>query len=629
MIRSIGLPGTFVWALLAGGLSPARTQDSTPRDVLEGLRAGHPRLYLTAPKVEALRKGDLGRLRSDADRWLRLPPTDYPGGDLESRVTAARRVKSVAQSLGLAYLVTGEEKYALRGIQELKAAVAFPEWGRSGGTVSDLSVGEMSQGMALGYDWLYAAMSPEDRGLLRAAFRRKALDRTLELFRKKTYWTIEQSNWNPVCNCGAAMGALALAEEEPDLARALLEESLKSIAHGLTEFGIDGSFREGPGYWEYSTTALGHYFAVLQSALGRTPGLEAYPGFARTGLFPIYSSGPTGRTFNFADAHEGTLSGVTVLNWLAETFHEPVYAGFLQKFPRVRGSFEEFLWPSRPGSTPAQAGLPLDKHFRGDDLVFLRGSWEDPQAVWIGFKGGDSTVGHSHLDMGGFVLEALGERWAIDLGMGDYRWPGYWSVGGPRWEYYRVNTHGHNTIVLDGQNQKYGARAPIVAFWTTPEDAGTVADLTALYPQARSLRRGVRLLGRRRVLVQDELQADRAVRVQWGMHTRAAVELAGTRAVLSLGGKTLEAEVLEPEGARFDVANVDDQNNAPRSPSLGQYTPGVQKLSIRLPEEVASLRLRVLFRPGGDPPVPAEPRSEPLGSWPGWDAPTLPPSPKR
>ena len=42
----------------------------------------------------------------------------------------------------------------------------------------------------------------------------------------------------------------------------------------------------------------------------------------------------------------------------------------------------------------------------------------DAEALFIGFKAGDNRVNHSHLDLGTFVLDALGQRWAIDLGGG-------------------------------------------------------------------------------------------------------------------------------------------------------------------------------------------------------------------
>ena len=105
-----------------------------------------------------------------------------------------------------------------------------------------------------------------------------------------------------------------------------------------------------------------------------------------------------------------------------------------------------------PGSSPP----PLDKLFRGIDVAFFRSAGNDKDAFFVGFKGGDNKANHSHLDLGTFVLDALGQRWALDLGSDDYNLPGYF--GKQRWNYYRLRTEGHNTLTIEGENQNPEAR---------------------------------------------------------------------------------------------------------------------------------------------------------------------------
>ncbi len=75
--------------------------------------------------------------------------------------------------------------------------------------------------------------------------------------------------------------------------------------------------------------------------------------------------------------------------------------------------------------------------FRHVEAAMFRGAWDRPDAPCIAMKAGDNRANHSYLDIGGFVLEAGGERFAIDLGPDDYSLPGY-SDPRTRFGYYRL-----------------------------------------------------------------------------------------------------------------------------------------------------------------------------------------------
>ena len=177
----------------------------------------------------------------------------------------------------------------------------------------------------------------------------------------------------------------------------------------------------------------------------------------------------------------------------------------------------------------------------------MRSDWDDPQALFVGFKAGDNKANHSHLDLGSFVFDAAGARWAMDLGADDYNLPGYF--GRQRWEYYRLRTEGHNTLVLNpGQapDQDPAAVARIVRFKSTPERPYAIADLTPAYAKnARRVWRGLALLDRDKLLVQDEVQAEKPVELWWFMHTQAgiSVEQDGHAAHLHSGSAELEVRI--------------------------------------------------------------------------------------
>jgi len=320
----------------------------------------------------------------------------------------------------------------------------------------------------------------------------------------------------------------------------------------------------------------------------------------------MYFAGPTERTFNYADAGEGTGRAEEML-WLARRFDRPEFAAH-ERSMGGRPTPWHLIWFDPRGSGPAESGLPLDAVFRGIDVAFLRGAWEDPQAIFVGFKGGDNRANHSHLDLGCFVMDALGQRWALDLGPDNYNLPAYF--GNQRWTYYRLRTEGHNTLVLNGENQDPKAKAPIMAFRSTPERAYAVADLTAAYAsQAARVQRGIGLLDRQHVLIQDEVGTTAATEVLSGFLTDAEIEAEGSTARLRKGGKVMLARVIGPEGSAFEVLPAN-----PPEPQAQQ--PNVHKLAVRLADRVGETRIVVLLTPLA-PGVPEDhdPTVAPLAQW--------------
>jgi len=422
----------------------------------------------------------------------------------------------------------------------------------------------------------------------------KGLKRGLHIEQNKLYWSVFTFNWNQVCNGGLGMGALAIADEEPALCGEFLHDALESIQLAMGSFAPDGGWDEGPGYWTYATMYNVALLAGLQSALHTDFGLSQMPGFSQTGLFPIYLTSGDDHIFNFADGHDNPLNAPQLF-WLARQFHRQEFAAAKEKTDK--GNPEELLWyePSNPDSI---AALPLDKYFRHAEVVTFRGDWTNRNATYVGFKAGSNRASHGHLDLGTFVLDAEGLRWAIDLGADDYNLPGYFSKG--RWDYYRLRAEGHNTLVFGpdgpGPDQILKADTRIIDFESKPERAYAVADLSPAYTnKTESVRRGIALLDRTNVLVEDEIQGDVPRELYWFMHTPASIKLKGSQAVLSLKGKKLYAHILRPPEAVFTSMPSTPLPGSP-NPARQAANEGISVLTIHL-TNIAKTRISVLFTP--------------------------------
>ncbi|MBC7369431.1 MAG: heparinase II/III family protein, partial [Undibacterium sp.] len=449
---------------------------------------------LAAAKTDPLRASLHARIVSLAEAQLTAKPVEHVligPRLLDKSRTALSRVITGAMACRL----TGDTRFAARAKLEMLTVSAFPDWNPS----HFLDVAEMSTALALGYDWLYAYLTPAERTTIRTALLEKGIALAPVAYAggkptdKRVSFVTAHHNWNQVCNAGLLIAALALADEEPALARTVIAGARASLPLAMAAYAPDGAYPEGPGYWGYGTSYNVLALAVLENALGTDFDLGKAPAFNLTALYRLHIQSPMGLAFNYADG-AATLGAAPEYTWLAARYPQPTALAHsrallattiaTKKTDRESDRFFALhaVWfPSEIENRKSRIQNPLDIRFRGPaQLALFRSAWDDPRALFLGFKAGGNAVNHSHLDLGSFVLDADGVRWAQDLGPDGYNLPAYF--GAQRWAYFRLNNFSHNTLTPGTALQAPKAEAPIVAFTTTPSRAYAVADLTAAYP---------------------------------------------------------------------------------------------------------------------------------------------------
>lgn len=643
----VAAPGLWlaVFAMLsvigATCFASGRDSDAEARSLLNGRLAkplpDHPRLMLTAGRLERLKllleedqlmEGVWQAIRREADRTLTEDPI--------VRELEGRRLLYVTQEglkrigyLGLAFHLAGDRRYVDRAEREMLALAAFEDWNPS----HFLDVAEATAGLALGYDWLHDVLSEEPRQRVRQAIVEKGLQTS---FDDTGWWVDTANNWAQVCHGGLVLGALAVYEDHPDLARRTLERALANIHCPMNVYGPNGSYPEGPGYWLYGTLYNVILIDAMKTALGETFKLNRHRSFMASADYYLHMHGPTLRQFNYSDNAETPKMGLPMF-WFAAELGRPELLTFerrkLQEFVADQDALGFrtlpllLLWASRlRPDDPAGAGYsPNQDHTRqgltdrlprperlayidhgAAPVVSMRSGW-DADAVFAAIRGGSPDTNHAHMDVGAFVFDADGVRWAASLGVQAYhslesRGLDIWnrSQESDRWRVFRMSNHSKNTLVVDGRLQKVTGFAPIERAGLRADHPFAIVDLTPVYEgQAAVARRGIKMLGDRGILVQDELKATgRPAEVRWGMVTRTKIEQLGPGHLrLSEAGKTLTMRLAAPKGASFTLIQT-----AQPPADFDAPNPGTQMIAVvvKLAAEEEA-RIVVVLERGSEP----------------------------
>lgn len=609
--------------------------------MLNSLHPSHPRLIAddsTWAKIRDRRLADplldafLRRSEAEARAILTAVPV-VRRMDGKRLLHVARAALRRILLLSLNYHLTNDPRFARRATEEMLATAAFSDWNPG----HFLDIAEMTAALAFGYDWLFDAIAPDLRERIASAI----VDKGLKPGLANQGWERSENNWNSVCLSGLALGALALADVQPEIATAILEKTRTFNPNGMKPYAPGGVYPEGAMYWGYGTTFEAILLAALKSALGTDWGLGNSPGFMESADALMRQLGPTGAFFNFSDGleHPEMESGMW---WFAHTLKRPDLLRYeMARMTRYAASksrpdpnaeadrllpLAAIWWPdTAEANTSSQAAGHWYGHGPNPVAVF-RSPASDPHEMYLALKGGSASLSHGHMDAGSFVFEANGIRWAIDLGMQDYlslesRGVDLWNgaQGSQRWDVFRLGSLSHNTLTINGERHRVDGHAAITHF-SAGNDPGATVDLSAVFEgQAMRVARGFLFREGSHILIRDEVEGMNAGDiVRWALMTRAEITISqdGSQAVLQAGDESVLVSCHAPELARFEAVSAEEPVRDFDAPN-----PGARLLLLHIatstPKRIAiSVTLQPVLQ-RDEPRATQDPLGQvPLAEWP-------------
>lgn len=583
----------------------------TGEDMLATLKKDHPRIMIddtTVSRIQNLLNTDphapqwLEHLKNEADAILSEAPSYYEIPDGRRLLSVSRTVKERVRQLLFIHLLDGGDQYVDRTWAEIEAVCDFPDWNPS----HFLDTAEMTYAVAMSLDWLNHLWSDAQKEKMQTAIIEKGLKPGLDVYNGNAThkWHENKNNWNQVCNGGLSIGALVVADQDPDLAKIILQNAINSIPLPMNHYAPDGAGVEGVTYWDYGSRYNILYLSSLETALGTDFGLSEIPGFQESGQYQMFISGATRQSYNFADCGLRRM-GTPMHFWMGKKFDQPAYSWF--RYSELAGGHQnakvlDFLWYDEKGTDFDPSTLDLDKHFREADVASMRSSWTDTNALALGIQGGsNANLGmHRHVDLGTFILEALGERWIVDCGTERQTYLRHQNNREKK-EFYRIRAEGHNIPLFnpsEDAGQKVDAMAHIISFRSSKENATAVIDLSNAYSEtSQRVIRTFEMRKRKKVVITDEIENKDHADFWWFAHTEADIELdlSLREATLTQNGKKLQVTIEDgPSLAEFDIMQAEPLSTSPNPEQADNSH--LKKLAIHVPD-ILRFSLVVSFTP--------------------------------
>ncbi|MGH8245342.1 MAG: heparinase II/III domain-containing protein [Gammaproteobacteria bacterium] len=597
-------------ALLAAQAAIAEVMRGAESKAAPGIasRAGRPRLYFNTEAVARLRR----RIEVEAgfkQRWSKLlehaetlvraelvteaasrQPGPGRGVKRLSYPLSSGQLTGMGMTLGLAYHVTGEARYAKKLQQALLHYAGYEIWSSPAFNTPDsrrnsgLDTAAFCVGAAAGYDALHDFLPVGERERIAGVIVRLGILPTLEdwVLPGKRIHALDSMghNYFSVCPAGAGIAALALVGDDP---RA--PEWVDRVARGLelwfgyqgnvlqnkpANFDPAGGYYEGVGYADFALSEYLLFRLALANVLPnrRQPRLLA---LEKAGEFFAHTLYPTARSFfavNFGDSSLDKNAAKTVRLLQPAGFGSDVSRWYLRRMDPDSAHPLSLLHP--PDGPASVSALPTSVIYPENGWALLRNSWEN-DATLLAVKSG-FFWNHAHADAGSFILFHAGQPLIIDSG----------SCGNGRKEYrgYYTQSRAHNVILFNGLGQPEedfirGSKFPGRVHSLLDGHGVQYVYADATGPMARFFSRNYRhwLWLEGVILIFDDVLAHEAGTLDWLLHYDGQAERNGAEIKVAKGQARVTVRMLHPEDATIrEEQGLADQDPDRKIPYLA-FTP--------------------------------------------------------
>lgn len=551
---------------------------------------------------------------------------DYQFEDAYRTWSYARKFLTRMQLLGFAYQMTGDDKYPARAWKEMQSIDTFPDFNTS----HIIDVCPWSMGVAIAYDWMYDAFDAAQKKTMEEIMYRNVIEPMRAAYYGRFNsesdscrgWNTLKvvSNYNTLINAGNIVSALAMAEIYPEECFDMISKGLRSMEYTLKGFPPEGGWIEGTDYLETMTFEyLEKMVKASEIALGSDWGIMEYEGVSMAGRYMLGQNGMLG-TNNFHDANMQKEYTNSKYTWLGAVYQDKGLMAVRKKaleqgWAKADDVIEMLDYDPKLDSDLADS---YDRMITtaGIESVGIRASYSDPEQLYLGTHFGAVNAYHAHYDVGTFVFDILGERWAIDLGKESYA-----LLGVTNEQLYRKRTEGHNTFVINpsyGIEQSLDGYAPIVKKEEKARGAFVAADVSSVYDDIDSGLMGYYVGDDMRSLtMRGEFQLNKDDSdIYWFMHTNAQVLIDEERkeAILSQNGKSIVLKY-HTNAAESEISVMPAESLPTSASCEGQKSnEGIRKVAIKL-KASGALNLTVKLAPMGEAAAATEIMTVPISQW--------------